>query len=272
MKRNAFTGFRAPLGVPRLLSAALLIVTIPLPIRAADAIAEAARNVLSQWQDAVPTVRLVTKQRTVVSGREMDRHEQTSETIALIIDSTGLAIISLYRTDPWESMSSRLSGEDRMQFKWETEITGAEMIMADGTEIAAGVVMRDKDLDLLFIRPVTPPSETPPFVDLHNSSRLEVLDRLVLLGRLGRAAGRAPSVTLCRIQAVVERPRRFYVPEPTALMSGLGTPAFGTDGKILGVLLMRIMPAPGGTTSDMPIILPAAEILKVKEQIASPGE
>src|SRR2546422_4160959 len=55
----------------------------------------------------------------------------------------------------------------------------------DGTEIPAEIVLRDRDLDLAFIRPKTKPANPMPAVDLRSEEHTsELQSRLHLVCRL----------------------------------------------------------------------------------------
>src|SRR2546422_5707095 len=119
----------------------------------------------------------------------------------------------------------------------------------DGAEIPAEIVLRDKDLDLAFIRPKTKPASPMPAVDLNKSVPAKVLDQVITLNRLGRAAGRAHSASVERISAVVQKPRTFYIPDSTMTTTGLGSPAFTPDGTLVGLVVMRTISGKGGGQS-----------------------
>jgi len=105
----------------------------------------------------------------------------------------------------------------------------------------------------------------------------QVLDRIVVLNRLGRVASWATAVYLDRIHAIAEKPRTFYVPGGMgALESELGCPVFTLDGKVVGILVLRLLPSRdagmgsmfGGMSNAgmLPVILPSDDILEVAKQ------
>ncbi|MBD3319636.1 MAG: hypothetical protein GF350_00910, partial [Chitinivibrionales bacterium] len=211
---------------------------------AREPIENRARKIYAEYSDAVVTVKLVTRQRMVVSGKEMDRGEQKQEAAGVIINQSGLTIVSLFVTDPFANSSVGFGGEDSPDFSFETKISDVKMLMPDGDELQAKVLIRDRDLDLVFIEPVDSTVNDLTCIDFSNSTRATILQTCIVLGRLGKAAGREASVTLCRIKATVQKPRFFYIPDGTAVFDGLGRPAFAENGKTVGILLMRVMPSP----------------------------
>ena len=238
--------------------------------------AAAGRKVARAWQDAVVTVRLVLSTRVVMQGREVSKSESTSVAAATVIDPSGLAVLSFSETDPTEAFRRmELGGEDKFKFSMDSEMTDLKMRLSDGTEVPAEIVLRDKDLDMAFVRPSESLEEPIPAVDLKKSAGLGALDTVVLLGRLGKVASWATSVTLDRVQAVVKKPRTFYIPGAAAWNGQLGTPAFSLDGKIAGVLLLRRPPFGGGGfsafqgshMSELRVILPSEDIIEAAEQV-----
>lgn len=227
----------------------------------ADEIAEATKEIVNKWQDAVVTTKIVIKMYEV---------ERKTEAMATIIDPSGLAILSLSIVDPSSLRSDADAGAG-------AEITDIKMVMSDNNEVPAEIVMRDRDLDLIFIRPTEKLNESIVALDLTQNIELDVMDQIVILSHLGSVAGYAPSVSLWRINAVVKKPRTLYVPEFMAILNGLGVPAFTLDGKIVGILLLRISKSPSAGTGSffgglggsgiLPVILPAEEIIEVISKI-----
>jgi S1-C subfamily serine protease len=186
-------------------------------------------------------------------------------------------VLSLSATDPAgmiRSMVSDMSDED-MKFRFDTELSDVKILLEDGTELPAEVVLRDKDLDLAFIRPKTRPAGPMTAIDLSQSAQAQVLDQVIALNRLSKTAGRAYAVSVERISAVVQKPRLFYIPDSSMTTTTLGSPAFTLDGSVLGVFVLRSVDTNSGGGSGMfnfrpegltAIILPAADILKAAKQ------
>ena len=237
----------------------------------ADETAALGRGIIGKWEKAVVTVKVVTKTRVISEGREMGKQESTTEPAATIIHPSGLAVLSLSEADPAE-MYRRMMGEEE-DYKWESEITDVKLRLADGKELRAKIVLRDRDLDLAFVRPVEPPAEPLLAIELTAGPKPELLEEILILGRLGEVANRVPAASLDRIQAVIEKPRTFYVPASAGILQSLGCPAFSLDGKVLGILILRTMPSTGGGMFEsmgdggmLPVILPASDVLEAAEQ------
>ena len=238
--------------------------TTPCP---ADELAEKGRDIFNKNQQAVVTVQVVLK--VSVSGAAKSS-ENRQEITGTVVDPSGLTVLALSAADPSE-MYQRMLAEQASQAKLETEVTDVKILLTDGTELPAEIVLRDKDLDLAFIRPKTKPAGPMAAVDLGKSAPAQMLDQVVTLNRLNSAAGRAYAASAERISAVIQKPRTFYIPDSTMTSTTLGSPAFALDGKVVGVLVMRAISSKGGATrnyrdSMTSIILPAEDVLKAAKQ------
>jgi hypothetical protein len=254
-----------------------LIVTVALlngSLAFADETAEAGRRVLSRYQDAVVTVKLVVSYSMTFGSRDQQSESKT-EAIGTVIDPSGLTVISLSTIDPSSMMRARMRGQ-QTELKIDSQVKDAKLVLADGTEIAAQVVLRDKDLDIAYLLPVEKPAKPLSAIDLARTAKPQVLDEVVCLNRLGKVADRAVAVSVERIDALVDRPRPFYVLAAGG-SSGVGSPVFSLSGTSIGIILIRNAPAEGeanvasvfsgtGGLGIMPIIVPAADILEDAKQ------
>ncbi|UCC12379.1 MAG: trypsin-like peptidase domain-containing protein [candidate division WOR-3 bacterium] len=223
-----------------------------------DEIAELSKTIMEQGQEAV----VLTK--TVL---EMFDSERKVEGLASVINKEGLAVISLTSIDPASFYRSGFG---------EVKVKDIKMILSDNTEIPSKVVLRDPELDLAFIKPIEKIDRDLNFVSLFEHTIPQMLDHIVVLSRLGSALSNVPSISIARVQAIIEKPRTMYVPDPfIVLASGMGTPVFALDGNIIGILLMRVTRGNESYQSDvgglsglgmLPIILPAQEIIDVMEK------
>ena len=247
-----------------------------IPAQADDA-AKSGREILAKCQNAVVTVKLAIKQSMSMGGRESKTDSKT-ETTGTVIDPSGLTVVSLMTTDPGSTVKDAYAramaarGGDVSQLKFESELTDVKIVLADGTEIAADVALRDKDLDLAYLRPSEKPAKPLPYVDLARDTKPQMLDEVIVLNRLSKVANRAPAISVGRIEAVVDKPRTFYVLGGAMWGYALGAPVFSLDGKLIGVLLLRTAKAQTDQNNGfmfsnlsqwgmMPIILPASDIV-----------
>jgi S1-C subfamily serine protease len=236
----------------------------------------ALREVGKKWQDAIVSVRVSLKVRMSMGGREVQSMDDTLETVATVIDPSGLTVMSLSTLDPGAMMSrfmnANASGADQ-KMSIASEPSDVRMRLADGRELPATIVLRDQDLDLAFIRPTTKPASPLTAVNLADAARPAILDDVVVLSRLARVGGWAPAAVLYTVGAIIEKPRTFFVLNGQA---GTGTPAFLANGKIVGLLTIRqidpgrmsMFGMMGGSEAAgvIPVILPAADVLEIAKQ------
>jgi S1-C subfamily serine protease len=261
-----------------------LLACLIAPSRA-DELADKGRDIFKKNQRAVVTVQVVQKMKVSLPGMSNQANESKQDLTGTVVDPSGLTVVALSSCEPGDMIQNMMSGmgDEDVKFKMQTELGDVKVLLDDGTEMPADIVLRDKDLDLAFIRPKTKPATPMTALDLSKSATADILDQVITLNRLGKAAGRAYAASVERINAVVQKPRLFYIPGSEMTSTTLGSPAFTLDGNVLGVFVMRSVSTKGGGSgmfSFRPeglttIILPAEDILKAAKQapeIKSDGE
>lgn len=260
--------------------AACLTAVLCIAVQAGEA-EEKGRALLEQHKNAVVTVQLVIKQKMSFGGMGGEDSESRSEIIGTVISPEGLTVVSLSETDPGGMMSNFMPDEMGDSFKIDSSIAGVKILLDDGKELDAGVVLRDKDLDLAFVRPKAKPEVPLAYVDLAESGTAQVLDQYVSLARLGKVGNRAPGASLGHVHAISTKPRTFYFPEGGAFMGSTGSPAFTLDGKLIGVIVMRMIASSGGggmfdmmgaARNMATVILPAGDIAEAASQAPPFGQ
>lgn len=256
----------------------LLMTLITAGAVAGEDAVNAGRRILAQHQEAVLTVKLVLSQTMSFGGRSQTTESRT-EAVGTVIDPSGLTVMSLSAIDPSATMRNMMSSQIRSQigeFKIDSQVKDAKLVLADGTELTAEVVLRDKDLDLAYLRPVEKPAQPLPALALTNAATPQVLDQVICLNRLGKVANRVVAVSVEQITAIVDKPRTFYVLGQGG-SSGIGSPVFALNGDLIGIVLMRNVPtegesnvttifAGGSLPGIMPIVVPTADILEDAKQ------
>jgi hypothetical protein len=243
------------------LTAALLLFGLAIVTAPASEIAEKGREIFNKQQHAVVTVHVVLK---LSSGSGASRESQQDIT-GTVVDPSGLTVLALSACDPTE-MNRRLSPD----YNIESEVTDVKILLDDGAELPAEIVLRDKDLDLAFIRPKTKPASPMTSVDLTKSGTALPLDDEISLNRLNKAASRAYAATAGNVAAVIQKPRTFYIPDGMS-SAAFGAPVFLLDGKILGIFVRRAVGGGGSSRDNITsIILPAEDILKGAKQAPEP--
>ncbi len=247
--------------------AAGLIVGVYASTGRCSPIIDQGRQVFQKYSHAVVTVEIAVKTTFMEGGQNSPGREMRRDLTGTVIDPSGLTVLSLSELDPM-SMYRRFMPVDA-RFKMNTQISDVKLLLSDDTELPAEVVLRDQDLDLAFIRPKTKPAKPLTAVDLHDAGTAQLLDEVIAINRLGRAVDRAYSAAIEHIAAVVHQPRLFYVPDSTMTATGMGSPVFLPTGKLLGVVVMRVIGGRNGSMSE--IIVPAKDILKGAQQVPQAG-
>jgi hypothetical protein len=251
---------------------------------AADPIEEAGRGILARAQDAVVSVKVTVKESMAFEGHSSQKHDSTVEATGTCVDPSGLVVVSLRTIDRSEMMGSFSMGfgEDSFKSKYDAEITDVKIIVGASTEIPARIVLRDKDLDLAFVRPVEKPAKPFAALDLSQEAKPRLFEQVFIVDRMGKPENRQPVGLLSRIGSIIEKPRTFYIATDLLTALTLGSPAFTPDGKLVGLMVYRIQPMGRRESSDAmsmgrggmtPGILPAADVLDVlKQALATPDK
>ncbi|MFH0938848.1 MAG: serine protease [Planctomycetota bacterium] len=230
-----------------------------------------AKDLLKKNKEAIVSVKLVATTRYVYGGRESHKNEQKSEIVGTVVDPSGLTVISNTAVNPMDSMDFLFdSGGEKMSVKPETNISDVKIVLADGTEILAEMSLKDKDLDLAFVRPKEKPANPMAYINFAKTAEPDVLEDIITLGRLGRELNRVSSVGLGMVTAVVKKPRTFYVIDAVTGFTSMGCPVFNSKGETLGVSVMRHNPVKGGGNNffggTSPVVLPAEDLMEVAKQ------
>ena len=238
----------------------------------------AARDVIARRSDTMVTVLATLKARMSQAGRDRPSPDQAVQASATVIESNGLSVLALSSIDPGNLMAKNPAFA-ATQMKFETELSDVKMRLVDGTEVPAKIVLRDSDLDLLFVRPVAAPDKPMPSADAI-APAFNVLDPVVLLQRLGEVASWKTSAGIATIDVVVEKPRRFYLLSTTATSNGLGGAVFDLKGQFGGIVTLRqssdarhnaLNGMQGGllqTLGMVAAIVPAADVREIAKQAA----
>ena len=120
----------------------------------ADELADKGRDIFKKNQHAVVTVQAVLKTTYSGNGRSSNPSESKQDLTGTVIDPSGLTVLALSSVDPAE-LYRRMSDEYKTV---ETQVNDLKILLDDGTEVPSEIVLRDKDLDLAFIRPKTKPA------------------------------------------------------------------------------------------------------------------
>ena len=226
------------------------------------------RNLLANHANCVTWVSATVRLEISAGGRSMPPQEQKLEALGTIIAEDGLTVLSLSRVDPTAALLSRMRTPGASVNVNYTEVL---ILMQDGTEVPARLVLKDSDLDLAFVLPIKQKKDNEEFKDVVFShvprsqkvkSKLpQALDEVVSLGKLGRNLYRQSTLRKGWVNAVIEKPRKYFVIENTSP----GTPVFDRDGGWLGIVVYKM---DRGRPTSL-VTLPADDIEEIAEQVRS---
>ena len=221
----------------------------------------AARDLIAKHGDAVVFVLGTTKIRINQGGKEVPNPDQRLQSLATLLDSSGLGVMSLTALDPSELASAQLSRGRGAGAAINVTMEASELRyrLADGREVPVRVVLRDKELDLAFLRPIEKPSAPMAAIDTV-AAKASVVDLVIDLERLPEIARWQAAARFLSVQAVLEKPRTFYF-----LTGGVaGSPVFDTRGRFVGIVL-RLKSESDAANAPF-IVLPASDIREVAKQ------
>ncbi|MCP4644173.1 MAG: hypothetical protein GY851_27270 [bacterium] len=245
----------------------------------ADEAAEAGRTILDAQKSTVVTVKTLIK----ISGMGSEE-EIPTEVTGTVIDPTGLTVLALSSTDPTAMIKNMMGGMMGGNFDMSAQVTDVKILREDGSEIDAEIVLRDKDLDLAFVRPIEKPADSMACIDASTPGAPRILDELIGLNRLGKVARRSYAASIERVESVIEKPRTYYILGSQATQTTLGSPMFMLDGSFVGVIVMRSiksdgsaggmmrMLSGGGPDNIIPVVVPVADIQEAAAQAPAFGE
>jgi hypothetical protein len=234
-------------------------------LAAAPDLESAARATAEQSGKAVVTIRLVLKLK--VGGQD---HEQKMEVAGVVIDPSGLTVASASSIDPSGALR-RMVDAQRQRLALESEVKETVILLEDGTEIEAAVVLKDTDLDLAFIRPRDAGLKLAAVTLKPRSGTVTVLTRIYLLGRLGKLGNRALAVATGEVRAYVRGPTPYYVTDGET-SAFTGSLAYTPDGVPLGLFVKRFATSidsqAGGRGSEsvMTVLRPVEKLLELADQ------
>jgi S1-C subfamily serine protease len=253
--------------------AAAVAACAGLSAAAADVVPQA-REILNHSQNSIVNISAMSKLDMGGSGMAMNLgglgEAQETQCAGTVIDASGLTAVSYTALNPFEKISNALKtrmGDSDNAFKSKTELNRIRMHLADGSEVSARLVLKDKELDLAFLVPDPKEGEkVPQFtpVKLSNPAAQE-LDDVVILTRHNKELGYQPVVTTAHVSSVIKQPRAMY---DLSAAAQPGSPVYLPDGQLLG-LCVSFGGEEGGLMSMGAmevLVLPAAEIAKLADQ------
>jgi S1-C subfamily serine protease len=235
-----------------------------------DDLVGTARTVATKVAKANVRARLVVK--ISVGDREQDQKLEINGTV---IDPSGLTVVSAAAVDPAASvrgaMGGRRGGGGAGEApRIESDVTETALVLEDGTEVEAEVVLKDAELDLAFIRPKDATTKLE-HVDLkQREAAPQLLDPVFVVSRMGRVANHSVSLTTGTIRSIVKGPRTFYICDAETSTNTSGSLVFAADGSPLGVLVTKSVRGEAGgmrARGDAAIIVrPVNDLIELATQ------
>jgi len=238
----------------------------PLAGEPSDPLGDAARAVLDRYRKAVVTLKIVV---SVSFGNNESENE--TEANATMLTPDGLAVLALSAIDPTALLGAEITADPDNPFS--LRVVSLKMILSSGEEREAEVVLRDKDLDVVFVRLKEVPAEPLPFADpAQAADSVRILDPYVCIGQEGPVVQRAHTAFIDRIEGVVERPRTYYLVSRTRIQQILCSPLFTPGGHLIGFGVARQNRNDDEDNDLLAVVIPAAQIRELMGQVPPRGE
>lgn len=250
---------------PHLLAA--LALALPAAVLAASGpLKEKALAVASAHKDSVVFLSAVLSIEVTAGSMPAKKEEKKLELLGTVIGKDGLIVAPLSALDVSSALDGRTvnTAQGAVKISAKSEVKEVQIIMPDGSEVAAKLLLKDADLDLAFLRPEKDGAAFTP-VDTANSAPPALLDDVIVLGRLGKDLNREPLVFTSEIVAIVAKPRTFAKTPGQCL----GLPVFNGEGKFIGVGVNRFSSKSDteGQASAANVIVSAADLLESAAQL-----
>lgn len=239
-------------------------------VSAADTPSEATARALHRTQsDAVVIVRATVTVTVTPGDQPAQTRDRTFEQLGTVVSKEGRVVLSATSLDPAAVMDGRTVNTPAgpMKISATSQVKEAFIVLADGTEIPAKVLLSDKDLNLAVIAPVS--AVATPFVaiDTTASAIVEPVDEVVVLGRMEKSFNRCAKVEIDSVVAVVSKPR----PLISIHISAPGCPVFSATGKFVGLTSAKVVSGGDSDGEGMsvgmePVVIPAESIQKFLAQ------
>ena len=234
-----------------------------------DAGGDVSRKLFATHSDSVLWLSVVAKVSYTTEGAtdspmNLPEQENKFEAYATVISTNGLLVTALSSIDPSRAISGReitTRSGSRVKIDASVNIKEVQIIMPDGVEVPAEVVMKDVDLDLAFIRAKADSKQFKSVnftaIDLKDSAKAVMAEETITLMRGDDVLNRQPAVVRGQVSVLITKPREF-VRVPSAAP---GTPTFNTDGKFLGIGTVRLVQNRQPTI----VLIPATDVLEFAE-------
>jgi hypothetical protein len=250
-----------------LTTALALALLVPRASALSPLEAEKGRGLVKQYADAIVSIELVVTLRISINDKAMPPQESKVDVNGTVLSPSGLTVTALSSVDPRGAMeamrASRLNDGRKIEFG-ETEFKDVKLRLANGTEIPSAVVLKDPDLNFLFIAPLpndNGPKRTFPFVALDREAEGALLNEYFFVTRAAKNLQRVPIVHATYVAGIVEKPRRMYLlGEPV-----IGVPLFDSSGAVLGLATQYLE----NGRPVAPVVITPSDVAELAKQAAA---
>jgi hypothetical protein len=223
-------------------------------------IKSAAKDTLKKYEKAIIPVKIVLKFKA--AGKDSERKLESRGTV---IDPSGLTFVAGQEVDPTKSMKAVL-GSKWESMKMDVEVSETSLLLEDGTEIEADVVLKDTELDFAFIRPRNT-TRTFDYIPLKSrGTPPQLLEDIFVFSRLGISDRRNPYLNLGIIRSTISGPRNYYLCSENVTGGSMGCIVFDSNGAPIGVVVTKQSENTSGSMMPVYIMRPLEDLLDVVEQ------
>ncbi len=216
------------------LAAAATILAASGAAEAGQADASAYKALLEEKADLLVSVKFVLKQEISMSGRSMGNDESTKEVSGVVVDPTGLVLMS--NTTLGGGMGGLMRRNPQLSIK--TEPSDFKVIFPGETkEYDAILGAKDSKLNLAFVQIKDLEGREIRWASFEKAAKAEIGQTLVGVNRLGKGFDYAPYFARAMVTGEVKQPRPMFVIRGD--FSGEGLPLFTNEGKVAGILSMQ---------------------------------
>ncbi len=202
-----------------------------------DKIKKAARGVLAKYDGAVVCVKIAGASYFIADAKPGPKADFSAELAGTVLTANGLTAICNFSSD-FESLGVSIlpagAGADVAPTKQIYEFTSVKLVLKDGREVAAHLVMRDEKLGVAFVAPKQRDMKLTLLL-MEKGPIPEVLDEVIVLNRLGEPLKRAPEIGITPVTALIKQPQALVI----AGLNDGGCAVFDSSGRPLGVAVLR---------------------------------
>ncbi len=250
----------------RLFLFATALIAAPFATAADGPLKQKALELSNSYKNSVLFITAVVEIEMTAGDNAPKKEERKVETLGTVIGKDGLIVVPLSTLDVASTIDGRTINTQQGPMKLTAKGTTKEVkiLMPDGSEIPAKVGFKDTDLDLAYIRPEKPADAKLTPIDTANNAPMELLEDVIIIGRLGKDLNREPVAMTNEIISMVTKPRLFG----KLGTQSIGMPVFNQEGKFLGIGINRFSPKGESDSNPVPsnVVLPAIDLMESAAQ------